>query len=644
MAFKLPKNPFCFYLKFLLIPLILAGSFVRLLDHFELDTLDWRFRLRPGIETDGRIALIEIGDDTIERLGAFPLARDYHAVLIDALAENGAKAVIFDIFFPEEKKGDDAFQEAMTRAGNVYLPFVLDLASSPAGRLPRAEGFRSRNILPLSLAARGTGHINVIPDIDGKFRRVPLLIRHEDKLIPYLSFLVGRDILGIGEGDIRFKPGRHIRFGDHVRIPLDERSHMLINYPGKWGSFFRHYSYVDVLQSHFAGLSGEEPHIDLGLFKDKICLVGLTATGTSDLHPNPFEALYPAVGIHANVINAVLTRNFLSRAPRWLNLLIVLALVYFISIAACRAKPLKGFLILLGAAVWLAAAGYVVFLLGTWIDLVYPLTAMLSVYLYCILCKYISEWRSRLVMENELKIAKQIQESFLPKSLPRTAGLETAAAMFTAKQVGGDLYDFLEFDKNRLGVMIGDVTGKGIPASLFMAMVTGAFKFYAMPDVEPSRTLLNLNQKIIRESSSGLFVTMGYAVLDTGDGTISFASGGHLPILYLPKDGQSRFLEVEDGFPLGLLEGDYSGHRADFQEGDVFVLYTDGVTEAADPEGRMYEAKRLAAAVEKNRRAPARDILSAIETDIRRFEPRERQHDDITVIVVKIVAKPGLNP
>jgi len=248
----------------------------------------------------------------------------------------------------------------------------------------------------------------------------------------------------------------------------------------------------------------------------------------------------------------------------------------------------------------------------------------------------IQEWKKKIFMDNELQIAKTIQESFLPKSLPIIPGLDVAAIMHTARRVGGDLYDFYAFEHNRLGVMIGDVSGKGIPASLFMTTVSGAFKFFALPEVNPQEALHRLNLKLTRESSTKLFVTMFYAIFDVDNRVMSYSNGGHQPVMYLSKNAPVQFLDVDEGFPLGLLDGGYSGNQVNFSSGDIFIFFTDGVTEARNMKAHLYGNERFVSVVEKNRSSSAQDILSAIEKDLRGFEPAYKQSDDITCIVLKI--------
>jgi sigma-B regulation protein RsbU (phosphoserine phosphatase) len=262
---------------------------------------------------------------------------------------------------------------------------------------------------------------------------------------------------------------------------------------------------------------------------------------------------------------------------------------------------------------------------------------MILLYMSLTLHKYISEWKKRLLLENELNIAKKIQESFLSKSIPEVEGLRIESAMFTAHQVGGDLYDFRDFGGGSLGVMIGDVSGKGVPASLFMAMVVSEFKYFAAAGVLPENVLSGLNAKLVKESSSGLFVTMFYMVFDMKKKKLRFSSGGHLPAIHLNHLGEVKLLDVPDGMPLGLVDSYYSSGELSFDKGDIFVLYTDGVTEAMNARRELYGAERLIRAVTLSKGLPPDKMLNAMEKDLRRFEPKSRQHDDITFIIVKVI-------
>lgn len=616
---------------------IFAVSYFHLLDTYELESLDMRFQLRPRGPATDKVVVVEIGEDTIKHLGRFPFNRDYHAVIVRALSEFGAKAIVFDLFFSEPHVTDKDFEDALKASGNVYLPSVFELDPG-SGKIPRANAYAGKCLESFLMFAKGSGHINIIPDIDGKYRRFPPYIQYGNQFHPQLAVIVACDWLGIKQKDIDLSPGEYLQCGKDLRIPLDGRSLMLINYSGEWGKVYKHYSYVDILQSYFAKTSGQKPVLDPSVFKDKICIIGLTATGTVDIHPTPLETVYPAVGIHPEVINSIINKRFISRVSKETNLILLMIICLLISITTLRLKPLKSLFVLISAAFFYAIALIIIFnLYGIWVDMVYPLMVMAGLYLVLTLYKYIVEWKKRLVMERELDIARKIQQSFLPKSLPDLPGLDISAAMMTARQVGGDIYDFVKFDSGQLGVMIGDVSGKGIPASLFMSMVAGFFKFLSTPMVTPEAVLFNLNAKLVKENSSNLFVTVFYAVFDIKAKTMAYANGGHLPILYLSAGRKEEFLDVEEGTPLGLMDGNYSGRRIGLRPGDIFVFYTDGVTEAMNKKGEMYERERLVKVVESNRDKSSEALVKAIEKDVRRFEPVTKQHDDITVIVVKVI-------
>jgi sigma-B regulation protein RsbU (phosphoserine phosphatase) len=297
-------------------------------------------------------------------------------------------------------------------------------------------------------------------------------------------------------------------------------------------------------------------------------------------------------------------------------------------------------LVLISVVCAYVLAAFAVFdIYGIWIDIAYPVMVVVILHISLTLYKYVREWKARLLIENELSIAKKIQDSFLPKSTPEVAGASFGAVMFTARQVGGDLYDFVTSGAGsppRFGVMVGDVSGKGVGAALFMAMTVGAFRSFAVPGRKPEEILADLNAKLVRESNTNLFVTMFYAIFDPGRMSVDYANGGHLPMLRISPDGKSEFLDVKDGSPLGLMDGPYSAGQARIAKGDVFIFYTDGITEAMNARSDMYGKERLVAVCEASRHLDTARMVEAIEKDVRKFEPRSRQHDDMTVIVVKI--------
>ncbi|MBF0594864.1 MAG: CHASE2 domain-containing protein [Candidatus Omnitrophica bacterium] len=598
---------------------LVGGSYFRFFEKNELDTLDLRFRLRPAIERTDSVVIVEIDNDTIKKLGRFPIDRGYHAKLVESLSRAGARAVVFDMFFSEPQRGDDEFRLAMRLAGNVYLPYVFELDNVVDGQTPKALRISSQNQEKLARAAKGTGYINVIPDIDGKFRRVPLFIEYQGNKYPSLAYQVGSDFL-------KLDPYRQ-------KIPQDGQGSVIVNFAGKWADSFEHFSYADILQS----ASGDKPHLDLSVFKGKVCLVGLTADGTTDLHPSPLEPLYPSIGIHADIFNSLVNRHFITRATKWQNIAILFVLCALILVAALKTAPAHAFGILVEIlAVFVVLSVTLFNKLGIWIDIFYPLLVCAVFYVVCMLYKSIVYFKEKIVIDNEFQLAKQIQESFVPVILPEINGLDVGALMLTAREVGGDLYDVNKFNDDQIGVMVGDVMGKGFPASLFMAMAVSSFKFFAKPEIAPQKTLFDLNEKIVREHASDRFVTVFYSLFDLKRRVMTYANGGHMPVLYFGKDSAGVSLDVEDGLPLGMMNGPYSGGEKKFDPEDIFIYYTDGVTEAANAAKEMYGIERLTALVSKNKSLDAQQIIDIIVQDVAGFRGKLKQQDDITVVVIKV--------
>ncbi|MBF0571479.1 MAG: CHASE2 domain-containing protein [Candidatus Omnitrophica bacterium] len=602
-----------------------GGSWFHVFEKNELDVLDLMFRLRPPIAVTDRVVIIEIDNSTIKKIGHFPFHRGYHAKLIDALVRAGAKALVFDIFFSEPRSGDKDMLDAMSAGRNVYLPYVFELAPQKPNEMARAVNYSAQNLSPFVSVAKGTGYINVISDPDGKFRRVPLFVHYGKVKYPALALLVGSDYLGTSLAQ--------------DKIPLDENSNLIVNFAGKWVNTYQHYSFGDVVESYEDQTVGKKPVLDLNIFKGKICLVGYTADGTTDLHPSPLEPLYPSIGIHADIINSMIHKKFIARASRVMNLWILVALGVLILAASLRASPLQAFGFLLEIEAIFVIISVMLFnKLGLWIDVFYPLLITGLVYLLCTLYKSILHFKERIILENEFKIAKQIQESFVPAALPEVDGFDMAAVMMSAREVGGDLYDVIKFDEGTLGVMVGDVAGKGISASLFMTMTVSSFKFFAKPQVRPQETLFSLNEKIFRETASNRFVTLYYSLFNLKTRVMSYANGGHLPVLYLAKDRKDAIaLDVDEGLPLGMMNSAYSGRQIKFDSGDVFIYYTDGITEASNTQKEMYGFERLKALVQIKRSLLAGQLLDEIVKDVMKFQGKRKQQDDITLIVIKVL-------
>jgi len=607
------------YLFFFL--LAAAVSYFRVFETYELATLDFRFKMRTPVSANKDIVIIEIADDSLEKIQQWPIDRNWHAAMIDVLSSCGVKAVLFDILFCEPSEHDLVLNESIKKAGNVYLSYALDCDFSKKG-IPTAAGMKASLLEELSESAKRTGFINAVPDIDGKIRRVAPFIKYNGELYPALSVILASDYLGT---DV-----------NALKIPTDEHF-MIVNYAGTWGKTFQHYSFIDILKSYSLITEGKKPIINLDRLKDKVCFVGLTATGTHDLIPTPLEPRYPGVGIQANTFDTIVSHRYVIRLSKIYNMAILLLLSIMTISLTLYLRPGKSIFAVIDIILGFALCSIVLFqFFRIWVEFFYPIIIIVLLYLSTTFYKYISEKHKTELVERELNVAKKIQESFLPEDLPESGALEVRANMNTAKQIGGDLYDFVDFKNGDIGIMIGDVSGKGVPAALYMANTVSDFRIFSKNNYSPKDVLTNINNGLLVSSKSNLFVTMSYYIFDLKNMRFIYSSAGHLPgILVKAATGEVIKTESESGAPLGLLEMEFGEQDVKLDRGDVFILYTDGVTEAMNKKRELFGMERFIPLVKENINLPPEAMIKAIQNRITEYEAGQ-QHDDITIIVAKV--------
>ncbi|MDQ6759254.1 MAG: SpoIIE family protein phosphatase [Acidobacteriota bacterium] len=245
------------------------------------------------------------------------------------------------------------------------------------------------------------------------------------------------------------------------------------------------------------------------------------------------------------------------------------------------------------------------------------------------------------LLHSELEIAMRIQQSILPETITGHKGFEISASMLPARQVSGDFYDFFLIDANRLGVCIGDVSGKGIPAALFMAVSRTLLRATALHGAPPKDCLAHVNDVLLRQSKGELFVTLFYAIVDLRTGDLHFSAGGQTAPCLLTGDSQLDYLREPRGFMLGLFDdAQFTAGHAKLNPGDVLILYTDGVTEAEDERSMFYTEARLTAALTGMNQAPAQQIVTKVVSDVNKFTSGNPQTDDITVLAVRYCGAP----
>lgn len=257
----------------------------------------------------------------------------------------------------------------------------------------------------------------------------------------------------------------------------------------------------------------------------------------------------------------------------------------------------------------------------------------------------------RLMMERkqidlDLALARNIQLMLLPQSLPEIPGVELAARYISSHTIGGDLYDIIPLGDGRFGVAIADVSGKGIPASIVMAICRTNLHRVALSGLSPARVLSELNRIMSSEVKHDMYVTVLYAVVDLAEGEIVFARAGHERPLFCSCDAATGVAAASfpdsEGFPVGMVDAEQfeafiEEKTLPFQLGDVFVVFTDGVIETTNTSGKEFSAARLADFIKAKRRCSASETVDSLLDSLTGFSEKRSYDDDLTLVAIKRV-------
>ena len=249
---------------------------------------------------------------------------------------------------------------------------------------------------------------------------------------------------------------------------------------------------------------------------------------------------------------------------------------------------------------------------------------------------FYNEFLEKQRIEKELEVTRNIQQHILPSDFPKIKGLDVFATNIPAKEVGGDFYDYLMIDDKTHGFLIADVSGKGLPASMFMALSRSITRVEAYNLILPSEVLKESNKYIFKDSESGMFVTMFYFVVHTDKQKILFGSAGHNEQLLFKNDNNNFEYLKEKGIPLGVSpESSYMEGEVEYKAGDILILYTDGVTEAINKTGDEFGMKKFKEIIKKNKDMSANELGDKILKSVEEYSEGMPQFDDITLMVIK---------
>jgi sigma-B regulation protein RsbU (phosphoserine phosphatase) len=241
-------------------------------------------------------------------------------------------------------------------------------------------------------------------------------------------------------------------------------------------------------------------------------------------------------------------------------------------------------------------------------------------------------------LEQELESARFIQESFMPEEFLGSADdvFSLSAKYLPAKSVGGDFYDFIEFDSHVIGIAVGDVTGKGVPAALYMARLVSDFRLFTKEHADPSDVLKSLNDILVERSRRGMFVTFQYGVLDADSGEFVFGNAGHLPFIHIKaKEQKVDLLQGGKTIPLGIAGNlDFTAATVKLDHGDMIICVTDGIIEAKNTRDEIYSLQRTLSVLSQTK-GTSGDIVTHLLDDVQEFARGSEQNDDLTILAMQ---------
>jgi CHASE2 domain-containing sensor protein len=639
------------------------------------------------------VTVVDIDEKSLARLGQWPWPRTVMAELIRAILRQSPKAIGVDVLMPEpdrlspehllmrERAQDPVLAERLAALPSsdevlaraiaeqpVVLGFVETFEST--GRTPRGPPIRTiersrrapgpeaaaslprlagalANVETLDRAAKGHGAI-AIGAPETVVRRIPLALRVGEQAVPSMAIELLR--IATGAPEVRlYVDGPAVdavAVGDYVAQTESDGWLRLHYAPRNAGRFV---SAIDVL----------DQKLDPERLRNQLVLIGSTGLALGDYHNTPVSRSMPGIEIHAQLLENIVDGSWLAR-PAWgpwaelaLFVLLGLALITLTPrlkpgrgagvAAACISLPL-----LVGAAAF--GAGRLV------LDGATPALALLLLYVALLVLTLAESARERRRLEQvmqrqreeaarvagELAAARRIQLGFLPHAAALRAErrVDLAVSMTPAREVGGDLYDFFALDARRLFFLVGDVAGKGLSASVFMAVSKALCKSarLRMRDAAIGEWMRAANAEISRDNPEMLFVTAFAGSLDLDTGVLAYGNAGHENPYVVSRARTLARLADEGGPPLCTVDGfPYCDATCTMRPGELLCIVTDGVVDAEDRTGERYGRERLKAVLAgwRDGDAGAQATVDALAADVRAFVAGAEPADDVTVLALR---------
>lgn len=661
------------------------------LESLRLNQFDFFQKLKPRVWNSQPVVIVDIDEHSLKTFGQWPWPRNLVANLIDKIAEGRPLAIGFDIFFPEPDRmspqrilddipgvdkdladrisalpsHDTTLAESIKKAPVIlgmgalfvenYKEKLPPLNAAPAledGGDPRAAlpayNFLIRSIDELNNAAKGRAVLTAVPERDGVVRRVPLTVDVQGTLVPALTV----EMLRVAAGAPWFKvmSGKGGVTSINVppfTIPTDRDGRAWVHFSPHQDKRF--VSAAEVLKGN----------VDLaGMFESRFILLGTTGLGLTDFPATPVTANMPGVEIHAQLLETIIADAVLTRPDyaEWIEIgaVILAGLILILLVPLLKPHwsylPLAGIVALFGLAGWTAYDQLTIL-----VDAAYPSVSSAVVYATLLGATLVESDRQRRVLQEELEVeraaaerlegeltaARNIQMGILPsdfKDYAEQPAFDLHAMLEPAKAVGGDLYDFCMIDEDHLFFIVGDVAGKGVPASLFMALTKALYKSSTLRrKVGTEEIMTEANAEISRENPAMMFVTALSGILDIRTGELEFCNAGHdSPYLY-GKGVKSGPLDSTGGPPLCALD-DFEFPRDTYRmkPGEGILIFTDGVTEAMNFKQELYNTSRLENFLDSlDEGLTSKQVVDQLYADVKKHVDGADPSDDITILALR---------
>ena len=641
-------------------------------------------RVFPLERTTEPVAMVLIDEHALAAYGQWPWPRTRMAELITRIAQLQPASIGLDMYFPEPDRyspgliadelailptavagalralpsNDQRFAEAI-RGRNVVLGISADLPDPRFPNAPRAVPVATKGERAMNLQA-SPGHIGNVPPLeaaaasvglmnsgqhDQVVRVIPLVSRVQGETVPALSvetFRVALDAgMRIDDGPVGLLT---LRIGE-TSTPMHEDGTTYLRM-SRYEGEARPISAVEVLTGK----------VDPDRIKGKVVLLGMSGQGVLDFKTTPLGEFVPGVALHAQMIENLYNGVSLVRPPlmAYLEGAALLAsgllLIWFIP----RLSALQGINLATALVLLLVLAGIVAFRhFHVLFDFSWPAIGTLAVFGTTVVGTLSEAERQRRLlrdqaarMAGEVDAARRIQMGLLPdpkETAPGDRRFDIAALLEPARTVGGDFYDCFMIDADHLFFVVADVSGKGLPAALFMASVKSHLKSAALRGGDVGEVLTRAQAEIERENPEQLFVTAFAASLDVSTGVLEYSSAGHEPpFARKPRGGPERF-DTPGGPPLCVVQDFvYPAARRRMQPGEWLCTVTDGATEAMNPERQFFGVERLRTSLTwVPEDIDPDEVVRRLREDLKRFAGAAEPADDITLLVVRWNANAG---